>query len=124
MKSNLKKNPRSNYHSSFRFYLILSLFFSNKHFHCIFANLLIYRPLTRFKIENDDQSLLRLLRKTNANLIVIANSSSNLGNAYQGRGQLKTAIHYHQRHLEIAKEVGDKAAREKVMAVSATLITV
>ncbi|CAH3115852.1 unnamed protein product, partial [Pocillopora meandrina] len=60
-------------------------------------------------IENDDQRLLRLLRKTNAKLKVIANSSSNRGNAYQGRGQFKTAIQYHQRHLEIAKEVGDKA---------------
>ena len=35
-------------------------------------------------------------------------SYGNLGNAYQGLGQFKTAIQYHQRHLEIAKEVGDK----------------
>ncbi|XP_066029040.1 tetratricopeptide repeat protein 28-like [Pocillopora verrucosa] len=48
-------------------------------------------------------------RKTNAKLIVIANSSSNLGNAYQGREQFKTAIQYHRRHLKIAKEVVDKA---------------
>ena len=33
----------------------------------------------------------------------------NLGNAYQGLRQFKTAIKYHQRHLEIAKEVGDEA---------------
>ena len=36
-------------------------------------------------------------------------SFGNLGNANQGLGQFKTAILYHQRHLEIAKEVGDKA---------------
>ena len=36
-------------------------------------------------------------------------SYGNLGNAYQRLGQFKTAIQYHQRHLEIAKEVGDKA---------------
>ena len=35
-------------------------------------------------------------------------SYGNLGNAYQGLGKFKTAIEYHQRHLEIAKEVGDK----------------
>ena len=33
----------------------------------------------------------------------------NLGNAYLGLEQFQTAIEYHQRHLEIAKEVGDKA---------------
>ncbi|CAH3159586.1 unnamed protein product [Pocillopora meandrina] len=59
-------------------------------------------------IENNNKHLLQLLRKTNAELIVTANSSSNLGNAYQSLGQFKTAIQYHQRHLEIAKEVGDK----------------
>nr|XP_058969439.1 tetratricopeptide repeat protein 28-like [Pocillopora verrucosa] len=36
-------------------------------------------------------------------------SYCNLGNAYQGLGEFKTAIKYHQRDLEIAKEVGDKA---------------
>ncbi|CAH3165303.1 unnamed protein product, partial [Pocillopora meandrina] len=40
-------------------------------------------------------------------------SYCNLGNAYQGLGQFKTAIQYHQRHLEIAKEVGDKAGEGK-----------
>ena len=64
---------------------------------------MIYRPLTRFKIENNNKRLLQLLRKTNAELIVKANSSCSLGNAYQGLGQFKKAIQYHQRHLEIAK---------------------
>ena len=32
-----------------------------------------------------------------------------LGIAHYNQGQFKTAIDYHQRHLEIAKEVGDKA---------------
>ena len=36
-------------------------------------------------------------------------SNVNLGCAYDGLGQFKTAIKYHQRDLEIAKEVGDKA---------------
>nr|XP_058960204.1 tetratricopeptide repeat protein 28-like [Pocillopora verrucosa] len=61
-------------------------------------------------IENDDQRLLQLLRKTNAKLIAGEGISyCNLGNAYRSLGQFKTAIQYHQRHLEIAKEVGDKA---------------
>ena len=65
--------------------------------------------MTRFKIENNNKRLIQFLRKTNAELLVTANGYSNLGNAYQGLGQFKTAIQYHQRHLEIAKEVGDKA---------------
>ena len=69
---------------------------------------MIYRPLTRFKIENNNKRLLQLLRKTNAELIVAENSSSNLGNAYQGLRKFQTAIKYHQRQLEIAKEAGDK----------------
>jgi len=32
-----------------------------------------------------------------------------LGIAYRILGDFKTAIDYHERHLEIAKEVGDKA---------------
>ena len=36
-------------------------------------------------------------------------SYGNLGNAYLGLGQFKTAIDYHKRLLEITKEVGDKA---------------
>ncbi|RMX39029.1 hypothetical protein pdam_00021495 [Pocillopora damicornis] len=62
-----------------------------------------------FSIENDNKCLHQLLRKTNSELNVITNSSSNLGNAYQGLGQFKTTIQHHQRHLEIAQEVGDKA---------------
>ena len=69
---------------------------------------MIYQPLTRFKIENNNKRLLQLLRKTNAELIVTENSSSNLGNVYQGLERFQTAIKYHQRQLEIAKEVGDK----------------
>ena len=30
-------------------------------------------------------------------------SYGNLGNAYRGPGQFKTAIEYHQRHLEITR---------------------
>ncbi|XP_066024894.1 tetratricopeptide repeat protein 28-like [Pocillopora verrucosa] len=59
-------------------------------------------------IENDNKRLLQLLRKSNAELTAREGISyGNLGNAYQG--QFKTAIQYHQRDLEIAKEVGDKA---------------
>ena len=32
-----------------------------------------------------------------------------LGIAYQSLGDFKTAVGYHERHLKIAKEVGDKA---------------
>ena len=39
-------------------------------------------------------------------------SYANLGNAYHGLGQLQTAIEYHQRRLEIAKEEGDKAGEK------------
>ncbi|XP_066024420.1 tetratricopeptide repeat protein 28-like [Pocillopora verrucosa] len=61
-------------------------------------------------IENDNKRLLQLLRKSNAELTAGEGISyGNLGNAYQGLGQFKTAIQYHQRDLEIAKEVGDKA---------------
>ena len=74
---------------------------------------MIFQPLTRFKIENDDKRLLQLLRKTNAELMVTENSSSNLGNAYQGLGKFKTAIKYYQRHLEIAKVVRDKTKEER-----------
>nr|XP_058950789.1 tetratricopeptide repeat protein 28-like [Pocillopora verrucosa] len=67
-------------------------------------------------IENNNKRLLQLLRKTNAELIVKANkgkSYGNLGIAYTSLGEFKTAIQYHQRHLEIAKEVGDKAGEGK-----------
>ena len=70
---------------------------------------MIYVPLTRFKLENNNERLLQLMKKTKAELIFIANSYWNLSNAYQGLGQFKTAIEYHQRHLEIAKEGGGKA---------------
>ena len=70
---------------------------------------MIYQPLIRFKIENNDRRLLQLIRKSNAELNVIENSYCNLGNAYQSQGQFKTAITYHQRDLEIAKKMGDKA---------------
>ena len=36
-------------------------------------------------------------------------SYGNFGNVYHGLGQFQKAMEYHQRHLEIAKEVGDKA---------------
>ena len=69
---------------------------------------MIYLPLTRFQIEDNNERLLQLIRKSAAELKVMANRYGNLGNTYQGLGEFKTAIKYHQRHLEIAKEVGDK----------------
>jgi len=33
----------------------------------------------------------------------------NLGNAYDSLGDFKKAIHYHERHLEILKELGDRS---------------
>ena len=70
---------------------------------------MIYLPLTRFKIENNNERLLQLLRKSNAELKVKANTYASLGCAYCRVGQFHTAIQYPQRHLEITKEVGDKA---------------
>nr|XP_058945352.1 tetratricopeptide repeat protein 28-like [Pocillopora verrucosa] len=61
-------------------------------------------------IENNNKSLLQLMRRSNAELKAGEGASyGNLGNAYDSLGEFKTAIKYHQRHLEIAKEVGDKA---------------
>ena len=40
-------------------------------------------------------------------------SYCNLGNAYHGLGDFKEAIEYHERHLNIAKEVGDRAGEGK-----------
>ena len=40
----------------------------------------------------------------------------NLGNAYQGLGDFKQAIKYHEQHLSIAKEVGDKAGEGRAYA--------
>ena len=37
----------------------------------------------------------------------------NLGIAYTGLGDFKTAIDYHECHLKISKEVGDKAGEEE-----------
>ena len=70
---------------------------------------MIYLPLIRLKIDNNNERLLQLMRKSDAELKVIAESYGNLGNVYHSLGQFKTAIEYHQRSLEIAKEVGDKA---------------
>nr|XP_058959654.1 tetratricopeptide repeat protein 28-like [Pocillopora verrucosa] len=59
-------------------------------------------------IDDNNERLLQLMRKSDAELKVIAEKSyCGLGCAYQGLGQFKTAIEYHQRHLEISKEVGD-----------------
>jgi tetratricopeptide (TPR) repeat protein len=38
-----------------------------------------------------------------------AGEGGNLGNAYQSKGDFRKAIEYHMQHLEIAKEVGDRA---------------
>ena len=84
---------------------------------------MIYLPLTRFKIENNNQRLFQLISKSNAELEVMKNSYANHGCTYCGLGQFKRAIKYHQRHLEIAKEMGDKAG-EGVRGISATLIKV
>ena len=54
----------------------------------------------------------------------MANSYGNLGNTNQGLGEFKRAITHHQRHLQIAKEVGERPEREEVIAISATLMTV
>ena len=70
---------------------------------------MIYLPLTRFKIENKNERLLQLLRKSNAELKVKAHIYASLGCAYCRVGQFHTAIKYHQQDLEIAEEVGDKA---------------
>ena len=37
----------------------------------------------------------------------------NLGNAYQSLGDFRKAIEYHEKHLEIAIEVGDRVRRRK-----------
>ena len=73
---------------------------------------MIYRPLTRFKIENNNKRLLQLQRKTNPELIVTPHSSSNLGNAYQGLIKFKTAINYQQHRVEIPELYSSKTTRE------------
>ena len=70
---------------------------------------MIYLSLTRYKIENNNQRLFQLISKSNAELKVMTNSYANHECTYCGLGQFKRAIEYHQRHLEIAKEMGDKA---------------
>nr|XP_058959656.1 tetratricopeptide repeat protein 28-like [Pocillopora verrucosa] len=60
-------------------------------------------------IDNNNKSLLQLIRKSNAELKVKAYTYASLGCAYFKVGQFHTAIEYHQKCLEIAKEVGDKA---------------
>ena len=69
--------------------------------------------LNAFQIENSNKRLLQLLRKTNAELILRANNSCHLSNDYQGLRKLKAAIKYHQRQLQIAKEVKDKDGEGK-----------
>nr|XP_058950305.1 tetratricopeptide repeat protein 4-like [Pocillopora verrucosa] len=59
-------------------------------------------------IENNNERLLQLLRKSNAELKVKAHTYASLGCAYCHVGQFHTAIKYHQQDLEIAEEVGDK----------------
>ena len=84
------------------------------------------------KINKDNKPLLHLLSKSQT---LIESHERNIGNAKVDRertekrircsllgiahhnlGQFKTAIDYHQRHLEIAKEVGDKAGKGKSYA--------
>ena len=65
--------------------------------------------LTNFKIDKNGKGLLHLLNRSNDGLKVMMISYCNLGTIYHGLGELKKAIKYHQRHLQIAKEVGDKA---------------
>ena len=76
--------------------------------------------LTRFKIDERKKLLVPVeIGKAEAGI-----RCSHLGIAYYDIAQFKTAIEYHQRALEIAKEVGDKAREGKVMAISAALIVV
>ena len=63
--------------------------------------------LTRFKIDKRKKLLVQVKRGKAEEEI-----RSHLGKAYYDIGQFKTAIKYHQRRLEIAKEVGDKAGEE------------
>ncbi|RMX51996.1 hypothetical protein pdam_00003736 [Pocillopora damicornis] len=60
-------------------------------------------------IENNNEHLLQLIRKSNAELKVEANTYASLGCTYHNVGQFNTAIVYFQQCLEISKELGDKA---------------
>ena len=65
--------------------------------------------LTNFKIDKNGKGLLHLLNRSNDGLNVMMIKYCNLGTIYHGLVEFKKAIKYHQRHLQIAKEVGDKA---------------
>ena len=45
----------------------------------------------------------------------------NLGNAYQSLGDYRKAIEYHEKHLKIATEIGDRAEKEEPMEISVML---
>ena len=65
--------------------------------------------MTRFKIDERKKLLVPVeIGKAEAGI-----RCSHLGKAYYDIAQFKTAIEYHQRALEIAKEVGDKAREGK-----------
>ncbi|XP_066023229.1 tetratricopeptide repeat protein 28-like [Pocillopora verrucosa] len=67
-------------------------------------------------IENNNERLLQLLKKSNAVLKVKANIYASLGCTNHNVGQFNTAIKYHQHCQEIAKEVGDKAGEGRSYA--------
>ena len=75
----------------------------------IFVKIMTSVSLTNFKIDKNGKGLLHLLNRSNDGLNVMMISYCKLGTIYHGLGEFKKAIKYHQRHLEIAKEVGDKA---------------
>ena len=60
--------------------------------------------LTSFEIDKNSKGLLRYLEiaKEVRNQAGEGRRYGNLGNAYNGLGQLKAAIEYHQHSLEIA----------------------
>ena len=69
---------------------------------------MIHLFLTRFKIDKRKKLLVQVERGNAEEGI----RCSSLGMAYYDIGQYKTAIKYHQRCLEIAKEVGHQAGEE------------
>ena len=75
----------------------------------ILAKIVTSVSLTNFKIDKNGKGLLHLLNRSNDGLNVMMIKYCNLGTIYHGLVEFKKAIKYHQRHLEIAKEVGDKA---------------
>lgn len=48
----------------------------------------------------------------------------NLGNAYCNLGDFKTAFDYHERDMQIAKEMGDRPKRVEGIVILATLISI